>query len=201
MAAAMVTLTPGAAHAVGHRPTAVEEVTAARPATTAWDAVSGVVAGTAAEAAGGTAAATGVAARKREVNGFLSIINKARADVGVPPLVWDESVAAHARHWARVRVADCRLVHSDSRYGENLAKGSSPDFSMPDAARLWVDQQPDYDHASNSCVNDRQCLHYTQVVWRTSTRIGAAKAKCRNGWTYVVANFDPPGNWVGQRPY
>ncbi|UUU32527.1 pathogenesis-related family 1 protein [Streptomyces sp. CA-210063] len=151
-------------------------------------------------AAGATGAGTAVA-RKPEINGFMTIVNKARADVGVPPLVWDRTLASHARYWARLRVDDCRLIHSNSRYGENLAKGSSPDFSMSDAARLWVEEKPDYDRASNTCVSGKPCLHYTQVVWRSTTRIGAAKVRCGNGWTYVVANFDPPGNWVGRRPY
>ncbi|MFE7842264.1 pathogenesis-related family 1 protein [Streptomyces sp. NPDC057474] len=139
--------------------------------------------------------------RKPEISGFLTVVNKARADVGVPPLVWDESAATHARYWARVRVADCELIHSNSRYGENLARGSNPRYSLADAARLWIYEKSDYDRPSNSCVNDRECLHYTQLVWRTSTRVGAAKARCGNGWTYVVANFDPPGNRWGRRPY
>ncbi|WTS80289.1 CAP domain-containing protein [Streptomyces sp. NBC_00487] len=33
---------------------------------------------------------------------------------------------------------------------------------------------------SNACVNGRECLHYTQLVWRTSTRVGAAGARCGN---------------------
>lgn len=185
-AAAMVTLTPGAAQAVGHH-------------STAGEAVAGAVTG--ATEVADVAEVAGAGARKREINGLLTIVNKARADAGVPPLVWDDSVAGQARYWAGRRVDDCRLTHSNSRYGENLAKGSSPDFSMSDAARLWVDEKPDYDRASNSCVNGKECLHYTQVVWRASTRIGAAKTRCDNGWTYVVANFDPPGNWVGRRPY
>ncbi|MFM9692257.1 pathogenesis-related family 1 protein [Streptomyces europaeiscabiei] len=181
-AAATLALAPGAARAVGPRPTVVETV--------------------AATAAGvSTAAVVTPTARPPEISGFLTIVNRARADVGVPPLVWDESVAAHARHWARVRVADCELIHSNSRYGENLARGSDPRYSLSDAARLWLDEKSDYDRPSNSCVNDRECLHYTQLVWRTSTRIGAARARCGDGWTYVVANFDPPGNWLGRRPY
>ncbi|MDX3581159.1 pathogenesis-related family 1 protein [Streptomyces europaeiscabiei] len=177
-AAATLALTPGAARAVGPRPTVVETVTAT--------------------AAAGAVTPT---ARPPEISGFLTIVNKARADVGVPPLVWDESVAAHARHWARVRVADCELIHSNSRYGENLARGSDPRYSLSDAARLWLDEKSDYDRPSNSCVNGRECLHYTQLVWRTSTRVGAARARCGDGWTYVVANFNPPGNWLGRRPY
>ncbi|MFF9772932.1 pathogenesis-related family 1 protein [Streptomyces sp. NPDC013978] len=182
-AAATLALAPGAAQAAGPRPTVVETVTAT------------------ATAAGVTGAGSVSAASKPEVRGFLAVVNQTRADVGVPPLVWDESVAAQARSWARLRVADCELVHSNSRYGENLAKGSSPRYSLADAARLWLDEKSDYDRPSNSCVNDRECLHYTQLVWRGSTRVGAAKARCGNGWTYVVANFDPPGNWVGRRPY
>lgn len=180
--AAALALTPGAAQAVGPRPTVVETVTATAAGVTGTGSVTPSV-------------------RKTEIGGFLTIVNEARADVGVPPLVWDESVAGHARSWARVRVDDCELVHSNSRYGENLAKGSNPRYSLADAARLWLDEKSDYDRPSNSCVNGRECLHYTQLVWRTSTRVGAAKARCGNGWTYVVANFDPPGNWLGRRPY
>ncbi|MGW1667464.1 pathogenesis-related family 1 protein [Streptomyces sp. NPDC002324] len=187
VAAALLALAPGAAQAVGPRPPAVETITATGTAGTTTGAT--------------TAGSVAPAARPPEIAGFLTIVNEARADVGVPPLVWDESLATHARRWARVRVADCELIHSNSRYGENLAKGSSPRYSLADAARLWLDEKDDYDRPSNACVNDRECLHYTQVVWRTSTRVGAARAGCRNGWTYVVANFDPPGNWLGRRPY
>ncbi|MGW0839690.1 pathogenesis-related family 1 protein [Streptomyces sp. NPDC002787] len=181
-AAAALTLTPSAAQAAGPRPSVVEAVTA----TTAGAPAAGAPMG---------------AARKPGIDDFLTIVNKARADVGVPPLVWDKSLAAHARSWARVRVADCELIHSNSRYGENLAKGSSRDYSLADAARLWIDEKSAYDRSANSCVNGRECLHYTQLVWRGSTRVGAAKARCANGWTYVVARFDPPGNWMGRRPF
>ncbi|MDX2527673.1 pathogenesis-related family 1 protein [Streptomyces europaeiscabiei] len=185
-AAVTLALAPGAARAVGPRPTVVEAVTVT---------AAGV------SAAGAVTPTARPRPRPPEISGFLTVVNKARADVGVPPLVWDESVAAHARHWARVRVADCELIHSNSRYGENLARGSDPRYSLSDAARLWLDEKSDYDRPSNSCVNDRECLHYTQLVWRTSTRVGAARARCGDGWTYVVANFDPPGNWLGRRPY
>ncbi|CBG71558.1 putative extracellular protein [Streptomyces scabiei 87.22] len=181
--AALLTLAPVTARAAGPRPTAVEAITA----TTAT--------------APGAAGSVAPPARPSQIGDFLTVVNEARADVGVPPLVWDESVAAHARRWARVRVADCELIHSNSRFGENLAKGSNPRYSLADAARLWLDERDDYDRPSNACVNDRECLHYTQLVWRTSTRVGAAGARCGNGWTFVVANFDPPGNWLGRRPY
>ena len=44
------------------------------------------------------------------------------------------------------------------------------------------------------------CGHYTQVVWRKSLRVGCGMATC--GATEVwVCNYDPAGNWDGERPY
>ena len=40
--------------------------------------------------------------------------------------------------------------------------------------------------------------HFTQVVWKSSQRLGIAKAKSSSGWTYVCASYDPPGNYAGQ---
>ena len=41
--------------------------------------------------------------------------------------------------------------------------------------------------------------HFTQVVWKTSKKLGIAKARSpKSGKTIVVANYEPAGNWVGQ---
>ncbi|CAN1760555.1 Pathogenesis-related protein 1 [Linum perenne] len=40
------------------------------------------------------------------------------------------------------------------------------------------------------------------VIWRSSSRIGCAKAACSGGrGTFVICNYNPPGNYVGQKPY
>lgn len=39
--------------------------------------------------------------------------------------------------------------------------------------------------------------HFTQVVWRDSTELGVGMARNRNGEVYVVANYNPPGNFLG----
>ena len=43
--------------------------------------------------------------------------------------------------------------------------------------------------------------HFTQVVWRDtkSVGVGYAQNEC-NGYTaiFVVANYFPPGNWMGE---
>ncbi|CAN1173037.1 Pathogenesis-related protein 1B [Linum perenne] len=50
-------------------------------------------------------------------------------------------------------------------------------------------------------MTGRDCLHYTQLVWRSTKQVGCARVKCRNGDTYVVCEYYPHGNVVGQRPY
>ena len=130
---------------------------------------------------------------------YLNAHNAARADVGVPSLTWDDTVAAYAQNYANQRIGDCNLVHSGGKYGENIAWGSA-DLSGTDAVKMWVDEKANYDYNSNSCVGG-QCGHYTQVVWRNSVRLGCAKVRCNNGGTFIGCNYDPPGNYVGQKPY
>ncbi|XP_028777935.1 pathogenesis-related protein 1-like [Neltuma alba] len=127
---------------------------------------------------------------------YVNAHNAARSQVGVPNIVWDDTVAAYARNYANQRKANCQLVHSRGRYGENLA-GS---MTGTDAVKLWVDEKAKYDHNSNSCVGG-ECRHYTQVVWKNSIRVGCAKVRCNNGGTFIGCNYDPPGNYEGQRPY
>ncbi|KAI4296510.1 hypothetical protein L6164_036460 [Bauhinia variegata] len=129
----------------------------------------------------------------------LDVHNGARAAVGVGPISWDDKLVAYAQNYANQRIGDCEMEHSGGPYGENLAEGYG-DMALADAVKFWLTEKPNYDYNSNSCVHD-ECLHYTQIVWRNSVRVGCAKAKCNNGWTFVICRYDPPGNIDGERPY
>ncbi|CAJ2628528.1 unnamed protein product [Trifolium pratense] len=132
---------------------------------------------------------------------FVNAHNVARSEVGVPNIVWDDTVAAFAQNYANQRT-DCQLIHSSGDhggYGENIAM-SFGDFSGTGAVEMWVDEIGNYDHDSNSCVGG-ECLHYTQVVWKDTVRVGCAKVRCDNGGTFITCNYDPPGNYEGQSPY
>ncbi|KAG6761260.1 hypothetical protein POTOM_034468 [Populus tomentosa] len=130
---------------------------------------------------------------------YLNAHNAARSQVTVANIIWDNTVAAYALNYSNSRISNCNLVHSNGPYGENLAKGSGS-FTGTAAVNLWVAEKPYYDYASNSCVGG-QCLHYTQVVWRNSVRVGCARVQCTNGWWFVSCNYDPPGNYIEERPY
>ncbi|KAJ7946844.1 pathogenesis-related protein 1-like [Quillaja saponaria] len=130
---------------------------------------------------------------------FVNAHNRARAQVGVGPINWDERVANYARNYVNQLKGSCKLVHSSGPYGENLAWGS-PDLSGTAAVNMWVGEKKYYNYNSNSCVGG-ECRHYTQVVWRNSVRLGCAKVRCPSGGSIISCNYDPPGNYVNQRPY
>ncbi|MFV2073471.1 MAG: CAP domain-containing protein [Thermoanaerobaculales bacterium] len=127
----------------------------------------------------------------------------------IPPLSWDNNLAAIAQAWAN----NCTWAHSGNGYGENLAAFVA-DETPQAIVDLWVLESACYDYATNTCSpgcipNVVSCGHYTQVVWRTSARIGCGVRYCTTGspfpsfpnWYLWVCNYDPPGNFIGQKPY
>jgi hypothetical protein len=93
------------------------------------------------------------------------------------------------------------------KYGENLYAAAGKSAAPQEVVDSWVSEVADYDYAANSCSG--VCGHYTQVVWRSSVRLGCGVAKCSknspfsgfNDWQLWVCNYDPPGNFIGSRPY
>ncbi|KAD0092168.1 hypothetical protein R6Q59_020755 [Mikania micrantha] len=134
---------------------------------------------------------------------YVNAHNAARKEIGLDPVTWDPTVAKFAESYANKRKADCALVHSHNpKYGENIAFGyGGLGFSGLDAVKLWVNEKADYNYESNSCKPFKMCGHYTQVVWRKSIRIGCARVRCLNNAYFVTCNYDPPGNYIGEKPY
>jgi pathogenesis-related protein 1 len=149
---------------------------------------------------GEPAALTGITHRHNQVRASAS---PAPAEP-LPPLTWSDTVAAAARDHA----ARCVFEHSGNGYGENIyaSAGSTPTGAT--AVDSWASEAADYDYEGNSC--DGTCGHYTQVVWADSTKLGCAFDVCDSGspfgsdfptWNFIVCDYDPPGNFIGERPY
>ncbi|KAF7126708.1 hypothetical protein RHSIM_Rhsim11G0148100 [Rhododendron simsii] len=133
---------------------------------------------------------------------YLDGHNSARSAVGVGPMTWDDNVAAFAQDYANQRIGDCALQHSGGggKYGENITVGSGDFMTGAAAVDLWVGEKANYDYNSNSCIGG-ECGHYTQVVWKNSVRLGCARVQCNSGSWFITCNYDPQGNFIGERPY
>jgi pathogenesis-related protein 1 len=139
---------------------------------------------------------------------FVDAHNDVRARVSppstppLPAMTWSESLSDVASTWA----AGCVFEHSTTPYGENLAVFSANDTSPREVVELWAAEVADYDYDANRCAPQKQCGHYTQVVWRDSSEVGCAATSCDSVVGFgrgrlFVCNYDPPGNYVGEQPY
>ena len=134
--------------------------------------------------------------------GMLAAHNAARREAGVPALQWSDSLTTSAQRWAdTLRANGCNMRHSGARnLGENLAWAGGQTLSPSQVVGMWVGERRTYDAARNTCAPGAVCGHYTQVVWRSTTQIGCAKAQCGRSEVWVC-QYTPPGNYVGQRPF
>jgi|ERR1039457_3289500 uncharacterized protein YkwD len=125
--------------------------------------------------------------------------NAIRSRVGLPPLRWSDSLAKFAQDWANTLLARKQFSHRPkSPYGENLFEIRGAPASPHEVVGAWGSEAADYDYRANRCHG--RCGHYTQIVWRNTISVGCAVARGR-GIEIWVCNYDPPGNYVGQRPY
>ena len=129
---------------------------------------------------------------------YLYWHNYFRAQVGVPALALDDRLQAYADNRAREVAASCTLQHNGGHYGENLAMGSDNAVAV---LSMWVNEYRYYDPSTNTCQADQTCGHYTQVVWRSTQRVGCGASYCADGTAVVVCNYDPPGNMEGEGPF
>ena len=131
--------------------------------------------------------------------GMLTAHNAVRAEVKLPPLQWSDELVAVSQKWADTLLVQSRFAHNpDSPYGENLFMITGATAAPSIVVREWASESRDYDYRLNTCR--AICGHYTQIVWRHTLRVGCAVARGagREVW---VCSYDPPGNFVGERPY
>lgn len=141
--------------------------------------------------------------------------NRVRADVGVGPLEWSAEIADYAQAWAdHLAATSCELHHRSElrrqdgkNYGENLAaqgfSGGDSGWDPGNGVIMWEGEKPHYKGGVIG-ADWYAAGHYTQVVWRNSKRVGCGVATCSGrGWNWAIlaCNYDPPGNYSGQKPY
>ena len=134
---------------------------------------------------------------------MLHLHNNFRADHQAPKLQLDDKLNKLAEDWAQHLARTHTFEHRpNNEYGENLymMTNNGGDFAEAEPAfRAWADEEAVYDY--NKPGFAQETGHFTQVVWKDTQRMGVARTCVPDsGETYVVANYDPPGNWKGRFP-
>ncbi|KAK2146939.1 hypothetical protein LSH36_578g01083 [Paralvinella palmiformis] len=126
--------------------------------------------------------------------------------------VWHEELASMAQEWAE----RCRWEHGNPTrdpkpfqwIGQNILYISGYSTDMKTLTKYWHDEVKHYSYSSNACAGHKSCGHYTQVVWANTNRLGCGKTMCdpasfgmSQPVLFVVCNYGPGGNFIGQKPY
>jgi hypothetical protein len=135
---------------------------------------------------------------------ILDAHNLERASIGVPPLRWNEELAAHAADYAQVLARTGQLIHSP-REGrgaerENLQKGLigwSPQRMVQDWTKEKVNFVPGTFPDVARDGNWMNVAHYTQMIWPTTTEVGCGQAT-GGGFNWFVCRYTPGGNKDGK---
>ncbi|MGC4022624.1 MAG: CAP family protein [Cyclobacteriaceae bacterium] len=153
---------------------------------------------------------TGSNVSQEDAQAALDFHNKARKDVGSPPLEWSQELAEYAQAWADnlAKNNDCQMKHRprdggkwNQIHGENIFWGSASSYNAKNASESWYSEIKDYKYGPLTQSNWYGTGHYTQLVWKNTTKVGIGQAVCSSGAIIIVGNYDPPGNYMGEKPY
>ncbi|MDB5578005.1 MAG: serine protease [Bradyrhizobium sp.] len=137
---------------------------------------------------------------------MLEAHNAARTAVGLPPLSWDDRLAADAATYAATLAREDRFEHATQpegteREGENLWMGTRDAYALHEMVDDWIAERrfyrpaPTPDFSTTGQWSD--VAHYTQIVWHSATAVGCALAS-NKGNDVLVCRYAPAGNVVGE---
>ncbi|CAJ0954898.1 unnamed protein product, partial [Mesorhabditis belari] len=126
----------------------------------------------------------------------LQLINDCRKQHQVSPLRLDDNLSNLAQDWANHLASSGSFAHRPNcKFGENIAMGSGSWGTVQSLVKSWYDEVNDYSFSKGSGPGTG---HFTQLVWKNSQLLGVGRATAPNGSTYLVTNYDPAGNFIGQ---
>ncbi len=138
---------------------------------------------------------------------ILEAHNVRRRAAGLTPLEWSAGLSAYAQEWANyLATHGCAMKHRPSdgefkqRFGENLYIATLYAYTPSDGVNDWYAEKKLYDGSPIDPQKFHPYGHYTQMMWHSTTHVGAGIAVCGNMFI-LVCNYDPAGNVVGQLPY
>ncbi|CAF1465027.1 unnamed protein product [Rotaria sordida] len=135
---------------------------------------------------------------------MLKLHNHYRARHCAPPLVLSQQLNQIAQSYAEHLAATSTFEHSGNQLGseqlgENLfmqwISFGRPTASGREAMQSWYNEIGMYDF--DKPKYSKETGHFTQMVWRSSRKLGVGIAYSPKGnEVYIVANYYPAGNTI-----
>lgn len=161
-----------------------------------------------------TAAAASLPSPTDFISSSLYHHNVHRANHSVDALEWDDDLASYAAIVAASCVYGHNTTPGGGGYGQNIAcYGSTGDPEALGAAHevatsstdMWYNGEVNaflpsyYGQSTPDMSNFEVWGHFSQMVWKSTERVGCASQFCESGllalpgW-FTVCNYGPPGN-------
>lgn len=140
---------------------------------------------------------------------LLAAHNRERSAAGVAPLAWDAALAAEAAAWGETLAASGAFEHAPDDgdgdpQGENLWAGTSGAYAPEEMVEGWIEEKRHFRPGrfpDNSRTGDFEDVgHYTQLMWRSTDRLGCALAEGAEE-EVLVCRYRTAGNVVGEVPF
>jgi len=108
------------------------------------------------------------------------------------------------QQWADRLATSQDLSHSGSKYrgvrvGENVAMKwteNKEQYKPIEVCDQWYSEVRKHDFTSEPTT--LSAGHFTNMVWRNSTMIGVGRSQAADGRSFVVVQYYPPGNVIGE---
>jgi len=127
-------------------------------------------------------------------------------------LKYDKNIAQYAQNWAKWlgKNYNCEIIHRQDigrdfkDFGENIYRAHSSSKTAINKitgkriSDVWYNEIKNYDYQKPRVYGFPQVGHFTQTVWKGSTKIGCGVAKCKRSTgkygLIAVCNYSPHGN-------
>jgi uncharacterized protein YkwD len=133
--------------------------------------------------------------------------NKERRRLGLVDLTLDEGLNQQSQSWAEHMASKSVFKHSKTPgMGESIAMRSPYEANPIDLYNQWYREKDNFTNdVWGKCQVDKsgcEVGHYSQIVWSKTTKLGVGYAcNQKNKSTYLVCNYTPSGNWIGEKVY
>nr|ACM90103.1 candidate effector 14 [Venturia inaequalis] len=142
--------------------------------------------------------------------------NAHRANHSAGTLEWDAGLAATALKIAQSCVYAHDTQMDGGGYGQNIAAGCPASNVSSVITELFYNNEVGnfasmYGQATPANINDEIAFdgfgHFTQIVWKGTTKVGCATYHCDGGLAntggsvspdFTVCNYKTPGNYLGE---